>query len=87
MSQRRANSDTVYNVFKKPPATFGYQSIHEFWEVLNRSGPMSIKQLHQEMIKQGWRRPRGGKLTLKIMQIDVVSMAKPGNGFAERLSD
>jgi hypothetical protein len=87
MPQRRANPETLYKAAKRPPGTFGYAPIHDFWNVLHDEGPMTIRQLYQAMLKRHWRRPRGGELTLKIMQIDVVSMAKPGNGFAERMSD
>jgi hypothetical protein len=57
--QHRASPDTVYEAVQRPPADFGYQPIHDFWNELSKLGPTSIEGMHRHMLSLGWRRPSG----------------------------
>lgn len=67
---------------ERPPASFAYQPIHDFWEELRKIGPASVDAFHKHMIDLGWRRPRGGDLTREVTRTDLVSMVK--HGFARK---
>ncbi len=75
--------DTVVKVAKKPPATFGYQPIHDFWQELSRLGEVTVEEFHRHMLSTGWRRPQGGALTYEVTRIDIVCMCR--EGFAVRV--
>jgi len=81
--QSRAAPGTVYEAVRRPPADFGYQPIHDFWQELSKLGPTSIEAMHRHMLSLGWSRPSGKPLTYDVMRIDMVSMAK--HGFARRV--
>lgn len=74
---------TVIRAATKPPASFGYQPIHDFWRELAKVGPVTVEAFHAHMKSIGWIRPRGGELTYEVTRIDLASMCK--HGFAERV--
>ena len=81
--QPPAPPHTFFEAARKPPASFRYQPIHDFWRELRQLGPISVRGFCYHMNSIGWRRPRGGKLTLDVARTDLVGMAR--EGFARRL--
>jgi hypothetical protein len=79
--QAKATFDTRFKALYQPPATYRYQPLHDFWQVLVQHDSMSIRELHTHLTSAGWRRPQGGELTLNIARTDLVAMAR--KGFAE----
>ena len=69
----------------RPPATFGYRPIHDFWQELLKTGSIGVEEFYQHLISIGWRRPSGKPLTAKIVRTDLVSMVK--HGFAVASGD
>jgi hypothetical protein len=76
---------TVVKAATRPPSTFAYQPIHDFWRELARLGEVTIEEFHQHMVSTGWRRPRGGLLTYPVTRTDLACMCR--NGFAVRVRD
>lgn len=66
----------------KPPASFRYSPVHDFWRELVAIGPASAESLHRHLDAIGWRRPSRKELTIAVVRTDLVSMVK--HGFAER---
>lgn len=83
--QRAFERHTVVEAGTRPPSSFGYQPIHDFWKELRNIGPTSVEDFHAHMVASGWRRPQGKDLTYEITRTDIASMCK--HGFAHRLSD
>lgn len=66
----------------KPPESFGYRPIHDFWRELSKLGEIEVADFHRHLVSIKWQRPRGGALTYEVTRTDVASMCK--NGFAVR---
>lgn len=84
VSSRQAPAKTTQKLSAaiKPPETFRYSPIHDFWQELNRIGSSSPEELHVHLNSIGWRRPSRKPLTTAIVRTDLVSMVK--HGFASR---
>ena len=81
--QKPYRPHTVVEAVNRPPASFGYQPIHDFWHELKRLGPTSVEDFHGHMRDIGWKRPSGQDLTYEVARTDLASMCK--HGFARRL--
>ncbi len=81
--QRRFRPDTVIKAATKPPSTFRYQPIHDFWQELSKLGEVTVEVFHQHMVTTGWQRPQGGALTYIVTRIDIACMCR--NDFATRV--
>ena len=75
--------DSVVKAAKKPPATFGYQPINDFWQELSQLGEVTVEDFHRHMLSTGWRRPQGGALTYEVTRTDIACMCR--EGFAARV--
>jgi len=75
--------DTVVRATGKPPGTFGYQPIHDFWQELSQLGEVTVEDFHQYMVSTGWRRPQGGALRYEVTRTDIACMCR--EGFAVRV--
>lgn len=75
--------NTVIRAANKPPGTFGYQPIHDFWQELSRLGEVTVDDFHRHMLSTGWRRPQGGALKYEVTRTDIACMCR--EGFAVRV--
>lgn len=75
--------DTVVRAARKPPSSYAYQPIHDFWHELARMGDVSVADFHAHMVSTGWRRPQGKPLTYDVTRTDIASMCR--EGFAVRV--
>jgi hypothetical protein len=75
-------TDQRFQAATKPPASFGYSPIHDFWQELKKTGPQSPSDFLSHLNRIRWQRPSGKPLTLQVVRTDLVSMVK--HGFAER---
>lgn len=83
--QKALRPDTVVRAAGKPPGTYAYQPIHDFWSELSRLGDVTVEDFHQHMVSKGWRRPQGGALTYAVTRTDIACMCR--EGFAMRVSE
>jgi hypothetical protein len=74
---------TVLKAANKPPGTFAYQPIHDFWHQLSQLDEVTVEEFHRHMVSTGWRRPQGGVLTYDVTRTDLVCMCR--EGFAVRI--
>lgn len=65
----------------RPPASFRYSPIHDFWQELIKLGPSSVDEFFEHLSGVGWSRPSGKPLTAAVVRTDLVSMVK--HGFAD----
>jgi len=70
----------VFRAALRPPESFRYSPIHDFWKELTKVGPITTDAFFEHLISVGWRRPSGKPFTRAIVRTDLVSMVK--NGFA-----
>ena len=75
---------TVVRAGNKPPGTYAYQPIHDFWHQLSEFNEVTVEEFHQHMVSIGWRRPQGGMLTYDVTRTDIACMCR--EGFAVRVS-
>ena len=78
-----AGQNTVVKAANKPPATFGYQPIRDFWQELSQLGEITVEGFHERMLDTGWRRPQGGALNYEVTRTDIACMCR--KGFAVRV--
>ena len=81
--QSQGSGGERFKAAKRPPESFRYSPIHDFWQELSKIGPKTPTEFHQHLDRIGWNRPSGKPLTTKIVRIDLVSMVK--HGFATRV--
>ena len=79
---RNRPSDQRFIAAKRPPASFSYSPIHDFWQELQKTGPHSAEEFFDHLQAIRWQRPSGKPLTLQVVRTDLVSMVK--HGFAQR---
>lgn len=75
--------DTVVRAARKPPSSYAYQPVHDFWHELARMGDVSVADFLAHMIAAGWRRPQGKPLTYDVARTDIACMCR--EGFAVRV--
>ncbi len=75
--------NTIISAANRPPGTFPYQPIHDFWQELSRLGEITLEDFHSHMLSIGWRRPQGGLLTYDVTRTDIACMCR--EGFAKRV--
>lgn len=75
----------VFEAALRPPESFRYSPIHDFWEELTKVGPMTTDVFFEHLMSVGWKRPSGKPLTRAIVRTDLVSMVR--NGFATVKAD
>lgn len=71
-----------FSAAKKPPESFRYSPIHDFWQELVKTGPMTVDEFFNHLQTVGWQRPSGKPLTASIVRTDLVSMVKHGFALA-----
>lgn len=76
--QRPTNDQRLFGPRLKPPESFRYSPIHDFWQELQKTGPVSVDAFYAHLVSVGWRRPSGKPLTPQIVRTDLVSMVKHG---------
>jgi hypothetical protein len=77
----RTNDGRTFTAATRPPASFGYRPIHDFWQELLKTGGIGVDAFYDHLTAIGWRRPSGRPLTPQVVRTDLVSMVK--NGFAK----
>lgn len=78
----RVSASERFQAADRPPTSFRYSPIHDFWRELLNMGPQSTDEFYAHLNRIGWRRPSGKPLTTAIVRTDLVSMVK--HGFAIR---
>jgi hypothetical protein len=49
----------VFEAAQRPPESFRYSPIHDFWKELTKVGPMTTDAFFEHLMSVGWKRPSG----------------------------
>ena len=79
------NDERLFRPAARPPATFRYSPIHDFWQEMQTTAPITVDAFFSHLMEVGWKRPSGKPLTPKIVRTDLVSMVKHGFAVVEVL--
>lgn len=77
-SGRPTKDRRLFRAAMRPPESFRYSPIHDFWQELQKTGEITADGFFEHLQGVGWRRPSGKPLTPHIVRTDLVSMVKHG---------
>lgn len=74
----RTNDKRMFTAAQRPPGSFSYRPIHDFWQELLKTGAMDADAFYDHLLRVRWSRPSGKPLTPQVVRTDLVSMVKHG---------